>query len=74
MILGISGPNELSAIERCPYYRGFRKKRLDCSLYSKSREQRFTNSVIKKSDDRTRIGANQRYFNILQPQFHLILT
>ena len=48
MIFGISGPNELSAIERCPYYRGFRKERLDCSLYSKSRELRFTNSVIKK--------------------------
>ena len=74
MIFGISGPNELSAIERCPYYRGFRnKERLDCSLYSKSRELRFTNSVIKKSD-LTRIGANQRYFNIVQPQFHLILT
>ena len=25
------GPNELSVIERCPYYRGVRKERLDCS-------------------------------------------
>ena len=24
------GPNELSVIERCPYYRGVRKKKLDC--------------------------------------------
>ena len=24
------GPNELSVIERCPYYRGVRKERLDC--------------------------------------------
>ena len=27
------GPNELSVIERCPYYRGFRKERLDCILF-----------------------------------------
>ena len=25
------GPNELSVIERCPYYRGVRKERLDCT-------------------------------------------
>ena len=24
------GPNELSVIERCPYYRGVRKERLNC--------------------------------------------
>ena len=24
------GPNELSVKERCPYYRGVRKERLDC--------------------------------------------
>ena len=30
MIFGILGPNELSVIERCPYYRGVRKERLDC--------------------------------------------
>ena len=29
MIFGILGPNELSVIERCPYYRGVRKERLD---------------------------------------------
>ena len=28
--LAFLGPNELSVIERCPYYRGFRKERLDC--------------------------------------------
>ena len=34
MIFGISGrPNILSVIERCPYYRGVRKERLDC-IYS----------------------------------------
>ena len=27
--LAFLGPNELSVIERCPYYRGFRKERLD---------------------------------------------
>ena len=31
MIFGILGLNELSVIERCPYYRGVRKERLDCS-------------------------------------------
>ena len=31
MIFGILGPNELSVIERCPYYRGVRKERLDCT-------------------------------------------
>ena len=30
MIFGTLGPNELSVIERCPYYRGVRKERLDC--------------------------------------------
>ena len=32
MIFGISGTKriELFVIERCPYYRGVRKKRLDC--------------------------------------------
>ena len=29
-IFGISGPNELSVMERCPYYRGVCKERLDC--------------------------------------------
>ena len=29
--LAFLGPNELSVIERCPYYRGVRKERLDCS-------------------------------------------
>ena len=28
--LAFLGPNELSVIERCPYYRGVRKERLDC--------------------------------------------
>ena len=31
MIFGILGPNELSVIERCPYYGGVRKERLDCT-------------------------------------------
>ena len=31
MIFGTLGPNELSVIERCLYYRGVRKERLDCS-------------------------------------------
>ena len=30
MILAFLGPNELFVIERCPYYRGVRKERLDC--------------------------------------------
>ena len=30
MIFGTLGPNELSVIERCPYYRGVRNERLDC--------------------------------------------
>ena len=30
MIFGTLGPNELSIIERCPYYRGVRKEGLDC--------------------------------------------
>ena len=29
MIFGM-GTNELSVIERCPYYRGVHKERLDC--------------------------------------------
>ena len=32
MIFGTLGPNELSVIERCPYYRGVRKERLDSVL------------------------------------------
>ena len=28
--LAFLGPNELSVIERCPYYRGVRNERLDC--------------------------------------------
>ena len=32
MIFGFSGPNELSVIERCPYYRSVRKERLDCTI------------------------------------------
>ena len=31
MIFGTLGPNGLSVIERCPYYRGVRKERLDCT-------------------------------------------
>ena len=31
MIFGISG-TKLSVIERCPYYRGVRKERLDCNV------------------------------------------
>ena len=27
------GPNELSVVERCPYYRGVGKERLDCNIY-----------------------------------------
>ena len=30
------GPNELSVIERCPYYRGVRKERLDCTFKTNS--------------------------------------
>ena len=30
MILAFLGPNEQSLIERCLYYRGVRKERLDC--------------------------------------------
>ena len=30
MVFAFLGPNELSIIERCPYYRGVRKERLDC--------------------------------------------
>ena len=30
MILAFLGPNELSEIERCPYYRGVGKERLGC--------------------------------------------
>ena len=30
MIFGISGTKELCIIERCLYYRGVRKERLDC--------------------------------------------
>ena len=29
MIFVFLGPNELSVVERCPYYRGVRKERLD---------------------------------------------
>ena len=29
MIFGFLGPNELSVVERCPYYRGVRKEGLD---------------------------------------------
>ena len=29
MIFGFLGPNELSVVERCPYYRGVGKERLD---------------------------------------------
>ena len=29
--LAFLGLNELSVIERCPYYRGVRKERLDCT-------------------------------------------
>ena len=29
--LAFLGPNELSVIERCPYYRGVRKERFDCT-------------------------------------------
>ena len=29
MIFGFLGLNELSVVERCPYYRGVRKERLD---------------------------------------------
>ena len=29
MIFGFLGPNELSVVERCLYYRGVRKERLD---------------------------------------------
>ena len=31
MIFGISGTNELSVIESCPYNRGVRKERLECT-------------------------------------------
>ena len=30
--LAFLGPNELSVIKRCPYYRGVRKERLDCNF------------------------------------------
>ena len=29
MIFGFLGPNELSVVEKCPFYRGVRKERLD---------------------------------------------
>ena len=29
MIFGFLGPNELSVVERCPYYRDVRKEGLD---------------------------------------------
>ena len=29
--LAFLGPNQLSVIERCPYYRGVRKERFDCT-------------------------------------------
>ena len=35
MIFGILGPNERSAIERCPYYRG-----RECSIYGISGTKR----------------------------------
>ena len=30
MIFGMLGPNKLSVIDRCPYYRGVHKEKLDC--------------------------------------------
>ena len=30
--LGSFGPSELSVIERCPFYRGVRKERFDCTF------------------------------------------
>ena len=33
LVLAFLGPNELSLIERCPYYRGVHKERLDCTTY-----------------------------------------
>ena len=29
MIFGFLGPNELSVVEKCPFYRGVHKERLD---------------------------------------------
>ena len=29
MIFGFLGPNELSVVEKCPFYRGVRKERVD---------------------------------------------
>ena len=31
--LAFLGPNKLSKIERCPYYRGVGKGRLDCNTF-----------------------------------------
>ena len=31
MVSVFLGPKQLSVIERCPYYRGVHKERLDCS-------------------------------------------
>ena len=33
MDFGLSGTSELSAIERCPYYRDVRKERFHCIQY-----------------------------------------
>ena len=34
--LAFRGPNELSVIERCPFYRGVRKERLDCTVHAEN--------------------------------------
>ena len=34
MEFGLFGPSELSAVERCPYYRGVRKEKFDCICLS----------------------------------------
>ena len=33
IFLAFLGPNELSVIERCPFYRGARTERFDCNDY-----------------------------------------
>ena len=42
--LAFLGPNELSVIERYPYYRGVRKERLHSISFFRSRERRFVSN------------------------------
>ena len=50
MILAFLGPNKPSVIERCPYYRGVRKERLDCTSNGSSEftDDKFACKVHKR--------------------------